>query len=401
MSPENAEQLKEVHSACLQSYPKLMNVRSGGDSNSTGGEVSFSEDVEEEANSYYEQIYRGDISIDYMIELLQRFKNSTEPREQDVFACMIHNLFDEYRFFPKYPEKELAITGVLFGSLIQYQLVSYIPLGIALRIVLDALRQPAGSKMFGFGVQALLQFQSRLPEWPQYCSHLLQIQQLHQTNPGIIQYIQTTLQGNTGQAPEDSAPPVSDSFVPNVEAPEEAPVKEARPVFTALNVDTLLANADQANFEIPSESVQDKILFIINNVAQSNLDTKTTELKDILNESAYQWFSNYLVVKRASIEPNYHQLYLLLLEALETPQLYRHVLHETYANIKILLNSEKTVQSASERALLKNLGSWLGGMTLARNKPIKHKNIAFKVDESFNLQYLVIVCLYRYKIMEA
>ncbi|RUS19853.1 hypothetical protein BC937DRAFT_86816 [Endogone sp. FLAS-F59071] len=402
MSPENAELLKEVHSACLQSYPKLMNVRSGGDSNSTGGEVSFSEDVEEEANSYYEQIYRGDISIDYMIELLQRFKNSTEPREQDVFACMIHNLFDEYRFFPKYPEKELAITGVLFGSLIQYQLVSYIPLGIALRIVLDALRQPAGSKMFGFGVQALLKFQSRLPEWPQYCSHLLQIQQLHQTNPGIIQYIQTTLQGNTGQAPEDSAPPVSDSFVPNAEAPEEAPVKEARPVFTALNVDTLLANADQANFEIPSESVQDKILFIINNVAQSNLDTKTTELKDILNESAYQWFSNYLVVKRASIEPNYHQLYLLLLEALETPQLYRHVLHETYANIKILLNSGKTVQSSSERALLKNLGSWLGGMTLARNKPIKHKNIAFKelLIEGYDNNRLIVVIPFVCKVLE-
>ncbi|RUP46545.1 hypothetical protein BC936DRAFT_146826 [Jimgerdemannia flammicorona] len=380
MSPENAELLKEVHSTCLQSYPKLMNVRSGGDSNSTGGEVSFSEDVEEEANSYYEQIYRGDMSIEHMIDLLQRFKNSNVPREQDVFACMIHNLFDEYRFFPKYPEKELAITGVLFGSLIQYQLVSYIPLGIALRYVLDALRQPAGSKMFGFGVQALLQFQSRLPEWPQYCSHLLQIPQLQQAHPEIVRYIQSTLQGNGGQSPDPSAPPVADSLSPKVEVPEEAPVKETKPVFTALNVDTLLANADQVNFEIPNESVQDKILFIINNVAQANLEAKTAELRDILGETAYQWFSHYLVVKRASIEPNYHQLYLLLLEALESQQLYRHVLHETYTNIKILLNGEKTVQSSSERALLKNLGSWLGGMTVARNKPIKHKNIAFKVN---------------------
>jgi CCR4-NOT transcription complex subunit 1 len=29
---------------------------------------------------------------------------------------MIHNLFDEYRFFPKYPDKELKITAVLFGG---------------------------------------------------------------------------------------------------------------------------------------------------------------------------------------------------------------------------------------------------------------------------------------------
>jgi hypothetical protein len=32
---------------------------------------------------------------------------------------MVHNLFDEYRFFPKYPEKELRITAVLFGGAAQ------------------------------------------------------------------------------------------------------------------------------------------------------------------------------------------------------------------------------------------------------------------------------------------
>ena len=39
-------------------------------------------------------------------------------------ACMIHNLFDEYRFFAKYPDKELSITAVLFGGLIQRGLVA-------------------------------------------------------------------------------------------------------------------------------------------------------------------------------------------------------------------------------------------------------------------------------------
>lgn len=33
---------------------------------------------------------------------------------------MIHNLFDEYRFFSKYPEKELRITGILFGVTTSY-----------------------------------------------------------------------------------------------------------------------------------------------------------------------------------------------------------------------------------------------------------------------------------------
>ena len=106
--------------------------------------------------------------------MLKRFKASSNTREQDIFACMIHNLFDEYRFFHKYPEKELRITGILFGMLIQHQLVSSITLGIALRYVLEALRKPQwqNGKMFRFGMFALNEFKSRLTEWPQYCSHL-------------------------------------------------------------------------------------------------------------------------------------------------------------------------------------------------------------------------------------
>lgn len=67
--------------------------------------------------------------------MLRRFKNSPNTHEREIFSCMIHNLFDEYRFFHKYPEKELRITGELFGTIIQNQLVSGPSLGIALRCV--------------------------------------------------------------------------------------------------------------------------------------------------------------------------------------------------------------------------------------------------------------------------
>ena len=86
--------------------------------------------------------------------MLGGFLRSNTPREREVFSCMVHNLFDEYRFFPKYPDKELRITAVLFGQLVQRQLVSNITLGVALRCVLDALRKPFGSKMFAFGSEA-------------------------------------------------------------------------------------------------------------------------------------------------------------------------------------------------------------------------------------------------------
>ncbi|KAI1315509.1 hypothetical protein EDD11_000690 [Mortierella claussenii] len=418
ISPENSGVLKSVHSACLQLHPQLANVTPAVEGGAAGTETSFSADVEETTNDYYKRIYRGDISIPEIVDLLQQFKNSSDPREQDIYACMIHNLFDEYRFFSTYREKELSITSDLFGALIQHQLVSYIPLGIALRYVLDALRSPPGSKMFNFGAQALSRFQSRLQEWPTYCSHLLQIPHLQQVHPEIVRYIHAMLPSATAAAQDgpnqstdltSSSPPqkpatqeVQRQITQSASSSAVSPQPAAPPVFTSLNVDTLIVGRDDIDYEAPNEQTQDKILFIVNNVSQTNIDVKLAEMKELLRESAYRWFSNYIVVKRASIEPNYHVLYLQFLDGLQSPLLYRHILHETYANIKILINSEKTVQSSSDRTLLKNLGSWLGGMTLARNRPIKHKNLAFKelLIEGYDSNRLIVAIPFVCKVLE-
>lgn len=352
-----------------------------------------------------------------MIERLAKFSTSNDPREQDIFACMIHNLFDEYHFFPKYPDKELAITSILFGSLIQSQLVSYAPLGIALRCVLDALGNAPGSKMYNFGLQALAQFQSRLPEWPQYCAHLLQIPTLQQANPDLIHLIKSSmqmgriqqhqqqnqqLQQDEGLVPDLSNPLLID---PSTSASSKevvlASATAATIIFTAIRIPEMISD-ENITYEAPNEATQDKILFIINNVALNNLEIKSNDLKDNLQKSAYQWFSNYLVVKRASIEPNYHDLYLLLLRSFNSELLYQHVLRETFANIKILLNSENTVSSSTERTLLKNLGAWLGGMTLAQNKPIKQKYISFKelLLEGYDTNRLIVIIPFVCKVLE-
>ncbi|KAF9576644.1 hypothetical protein EC968_006992 [Mortierella alpina] len=424
LSQENAAVLKNIQESCTRLYPELANITPSADLTALGaeGETSFSAEVEEANNDYYKRIYRGDLSILDTVEMLQRFKNSPNPHEQDIYACMIHSLFDEYRFFGTYREKELSITSDLFGALIQHQLVSYIPLGIALRYVLDALRNAPGSKMFNFGAQALSRFQSRLQEWPTYCSHLLQIPHLQQVHPEIVQYIHAILPSVSAAAAQDgtgSPADLTSTAVPQQLALQDSqrlpslssqtpqpstisPSAAPAPIFTSLNVDTLLLAREGVDYEIPSEQTQDKILFIVNNVSQTNIDTKLAEMKELLRESAYRWFSNYIVVKRASIEPNYHALYLQFLDGLQSPLLYRHILHDTYVNIKILINSEKTVQSSSDRTLLKNLGSWLGGMTLARNKPIKHKNLAFKelLIEGYDTNRLIVVIPFVCKVLE-
>ncbi|KAK4519925.1 uncharacterized protein ATC70_010169 [Mucor velutinosus] len=389
----------------------------------TTGDVTFKQDIEDEANSYYERIYSGEISIKDMIDKLTQFSTASDAREQDIFACMIHNLFDEYHFFPKYPDKELAITSILFGSLIQSQLVSYAPLGIALRCVLDALGNAPGSKMYNFGLQALAQFQSRLPEWPQYCAHLLQIPTLQQANPDLIHLIkgsmqmgriqqhqqqqqlqqQQHLQHNEGSALLNESASTSKALTLAASSNNSvtAVTTPAPVIFAAIHVPPMSFD-ENIHCQVPNEATQDKILFIINNVALNNLAVKSSDLKENLQQSAYQWFSNYLVVKRASIEPNYHDLYILLLKSVNSSLLYQHVLRETFANIKILLNSDNTLSSSTERTLLKNLGSWLGGMTLAQNKPIVQKYIAFKelLLEGYDTNRLIVVIPFVCKVLE-
>ena len=402
LSPDKVQLLRETLTACVQTWPQLESgisaiLESASNNNNTAGinpqaPATFPQDIEEEANSYYERIYKGEVSIPQIVEILSRFKNSNFPREQQVFKCMIHNLFDEYQFFPRYPDKELAITSILFGSLIQNQIISSIALGVALRYVLEALRQPIGSKLFNFASQALYQFQSRLIEWPQYCTLLLQIPHLPQAMPDVMQKISRVLnQNGTGQSFTPEALPDNGSLPRQTSSPQVAPV------FSALRLDADL----EGSAETPDDIIHDKILFIMNNLSTENMNVKIIEMREIFGPPHYRWFSGY-IVKRASQEPNYHSLYSDFLDALSSNILERHIIHETFSNVHVLLNSEKTVASSQERTLLKNLGTWLGLVTLSKNKPIKNRNLAMKelLLEGYDSSRLIVVIPFVCKVLE-
>jgi CCR4-NOT transcription complex subunit 1 len=391
----------------------------------------FPHEIEEEANSYFQRIYTGQLSIEEVVTLLKGFKSSKNSRELDVFACMIHNLFDEYRFFPKYPDKELRITGILFGSLIQHQLVSFLPLGVALRYVLDALRKPAGSKMFKFGLYALEQFKPRLYEWPQYCSHILAIPQIKAHHPDIIDIIEKALSqpspgaqqippenpvvvANVSVPQNSSSPPpnASRNFpppppglppLPNSQAHDAASPPAASTEFDQPTLGNTLLLKSARDIVQPDEHTKDKIHFIFNNVSQHNMELKANELRELLKEDYYDYLAQYLVVKRISIEQNFHPLYLAFLEKLNLPLLSQLILSYTLDNIKTLLRSEKLKTDISERSVLKHLGSWLGLITLAKNKPLYHRDLSPKdlLCQGYDQGTLVALVPFVAKIMEA
>lgn len=364
MHESDVDYCLEVRNACLQIHPRLMNLMPGTEVEPGFTVVTYSPEIEAEVDTIYKQMYDEHITIDEVIALLQRNKSSNNPRDHEIFSCMLHFLFDEYKFFQSYyPPRELAMTGYLFGSLIQYQLVDYIPLGVAIRYVLDALNCPPETNLFKFGLQALVRFESRLPEWQPLCQALLKIPHLLDARPELVNILGRAIAmgGDGGNASPDGR------VLPGGVIPE------APPAFTSIRPDTMEGEA-----EVPPEEISDKILFIVNNLAPSNFDSKLAEMREQFQEQYSKWFANYLVDQRVSTEPNNHQLYLRFLDALNIKALFNFVLHETFVKSAVLLNSEKTLHVTSERTILKNVGAWLGSITLAQDRPIKHKNLSFK-----------------------
>ncbi|KAL7495152.1 hypothetical protein ACHAWT_006213 [Skeletonema menzelii] len=406
-------QAKVILERCLQLYPNIATMTQ----NNPNRPPNQPDEIEEAANGYFQKIYASEESAREVVELLKRFKTSGSSKENDIFACMIHNLFDEYRFFSKYPEKELRITGILFGLLIKEQLVSSITLGIALRYVLEALRKPPNQspqsgKMFRFGMFALEQFKERLHEWPQYCSHIVQIGHLREGYATLVGEIETAMDDNQSAGSVSTAPTaptgasgITESSVGSVlggeisvpsssmggfvssttesvgSAPlgglgkiELPPPKPKKAVFgpglgRAVNAPT---EQNETQNEAPPDQILDRVQFLINNLSISNCAEKANDLRDILERRYFPWLGNYLVVKRISTQPNFHTMYLCFIDSLGEygKGLVDAIIASVYVNVGKLLRSQKITTSTSERSLLKNLGSWLGQITLARNRPI-------------------------------
>ncbi|XP_040995071.1 CCR4-NOT transcription complex subunit 1-like isoform X1 [Juglans microcarpa x Juglans regia] len=483
-----AEEMEKLSLTFMDSSPRLQNGGATDSSTSDG----YADDIESEANSYFHQMFSGQLTIDAMVQMLAQFKESSVTREQSIFECMVANLFEEYRFFPKYPERQLKIAAVLFGSVIKHQLVTHLTLGIALRAVLDALRKPADSKMFVFGTLALEQFVDRLIEWPQYCNHILQISHLRGTHSELVAFIEQALarisaghsdmdggshavinhhgsnQASLGnlelngssiiqpgqqlpsplqlqqrhESVEDhhhKAAAASSSDVkpllssighssavnlgdtstiqksqhavsaPSMLSSSSGFVRPSRAVTStrfgsALNIETLVAAAEKRDtpIEAPASEIQDKISFIINNISVANIEAKAKEFTEIFKEQYYPWFAQYMVMKRASIEPNFHDLYMKFLDKVNSKTLNKEIVQASYENCKVLLGSELIKSSSEERSLLKNLGSWLGKLTIGRNQVLRAREIDPKslIIEAYEKGLMIAVIPFTSKILE-
>ncbi|KAH7319732.1 CCR4-Not complex component, Not1-domain-containing protein [Stachybotrys elegans] len=396
-----------VQRYCITAYPRLINYNEGFDdiidANGKDGNA-LPQAANSKMEEHYKKMYGNEIQVRNIVEILDRYKRSRDPLEQDVFACMIHGLFDEYNHYADYPLEALATTAVLFGGVISHKLIAELPLQIGLGMILEAVRDHApDNPMYKFGLQALMQLLVRFKEWPGFCRQLMQIPGLQGTEAyKKAEEIVRTLDDDAVRRNGAGTPRVFGGYtgdaVTNGNSDEAAMADHPAPAFTAIHIDPVAVGME---YEDPEEDAQDKVQFVLNNITEGTLQSMCKELREILQQQHQQWFASHLVEERAKMQPNYHHVYLELVKLIENKSLWSEVLRETYISVARMLNSEATMQNSTERAHLKNLGGWLGLLTLARDRPIKHKNIAFKqlLMEAHDTKRLIVVIPFVCKVL--
>lgn len=391
------EDLMILQRGCIQAYPRLINYGEGVDdvidANGQNGNA-LPEEADKKMQEHFKNMYSSESDVREIITVLKKYKESRDPAEQDLFACMIHGLFDEYNCFGEYPLEALATTAVLFGGIINYNLLSRLALRVGLSMVLEAVQdyRPDDS-MYKFGLQALIHYSPRLHEWPNYCEELLNIPGLQGTE--IFTKAQEVVQSQLGEVNGTAQNGVGLTNGNHVD--DQVQSEPAVPKFSCLHVDSPLR---PDLYEDPDEEVQDRVLFVLNNVSERNLQDKIRDLTGAVEDRHHQWFANYLVEERAKMQPNFQQLYLDMLELFNDRILWAEVLRETYVVVIGMLNSEGPLGS-TERGHLKNLGGWLGSLTIARDQPIKFRNISFKdlLVEGFATDRLLLVIPFTCKVL--
>ncbi|GJN90457.1 hypothetical protein Rhopal_003468-T1 [Rhodotorula paludigena] len=160
-SGDDVELFKDVCTQCLQLHPRLVNFsRENTDSEPGMAVTSFSPKVEAECDALYKRMYELRTAVDKVVAELRQAKKSDDQHDH-----------------------ALSLTACLLGDLIQFRVIDFVPLGIAVRCALDALRNPPESHWFRFGIQSLARFQGRLGEWPQLAHSILSIPHVAQLRP--------------------------------------------------------------------------------------------------------------------------------------------------------------------------------------------------------------------------
>ena len=365
----------------------------------------YSKEIEEEVDKCIQNLFKTS-NVEEFAAILSKCKDSQEKKDKDFYTYALKYIIEGNSCLYGLDEMQFHTMSSVWGILIERNILSTQMLSICLKLLLQMLSKSVNSKYYLFGIKVLDRCKIRLKDFASFCQCLMQLSNFQELPKVLKEYLEYGARGmlppqaqllaaavaaanNNNSTLTQSNQFMANKFTTNpttvaslLSANQSRNNLNSKPsIANTTNIETLLvANENDSNAKppAPSEIIQDKIGFIFNNLSLSNMQVKSDELKDALKDEFWDWIAHYLVVKRVSIEPNFHTLYSHFVDTMKKESLNESILTETYRNIKVLLRSDKNDQKFGDRALLKNLGSWLGLITLAKSKPILHRDIDLK-----------------------
>jgi CCR4-NOT transcription complex subunit 1 len=100
----------------------------------------------------------------------------------------IEKFFKQYKYYNKYPKRELLLTAQLFGGLIERGLFPTEFLAMAIQILLEGLKKPMGHYLWNFAIAALDRCKSKLREHSTFNQELRNLPTYSELPPAIREY---------------------------------------------------------------------------------------------------------------------------------------------------------------------------------------------------------------------
>jgi CCR4-NOT transcription complex subunit 1 len=385
---------------------------------------------ESEVNKLLADVYEGRVELKGFLNRLKELKNSQRRQDEEILACIISNLFQEYPHCNRHPKVAVELTGRIFGSLIKDKIVhTTTTYKICVQCILDALKKR--DRLLVLGISALNEIKSMIHGDLDVCKNLFEIDQLRENHADILHEILQNLKktnnvaaidaayikeveerfkdlpkspailqqeprptSNTGGHPAVAAnpvpllPAVAPGAVNAVERPERAEQPEPSLINLKDIENTTLQSEIRKRYIMECENLniseEDKnsTRFILNNLDRDKLDQRTRDLSIKLNDNdSIIWFSCYLVFDRVPTDRVYLDHYCELITKMNKKLLTKKVLSCSYLLVNLVFEyaTHKKNLSTEEMTNMRSIGTWLGIYTLGGNRPIIKKDLDLKM----------------------
>ena len=381
------------------------------------------EEIDKEVNQILDTMFKGEISVDNVVEKLINYHKSDNQKDVEKYLYIIKCLFDEYQFYPGYPEKELKNAAELFGKIINNQIMDGVLVTIALKYIFESIKTGKGT-MYTFGIIALSQFINKISQWPNFMNSLIDVPQIKNEKElyqKLLKQFNESKKKEKGINSGDSRSEENECLIEmgdknidlgnginELDKDETNMAKEYNKLKNKLSGPAKrYDNSNHENQNLISEEIINKINYIFCFSNEANIQEKIKDLKTIFkDDKKIKWFGQYFVsvlIKTENIQffPKYYEIF----DQLKNKELHKEIIKATIKTI--IKNATGTCDTLSSenrtKECLKNLGLWLSEYKISKDRPILAKDLDFRIlitssCENGNLHLVVpfICCVFKY-----